>query len=49
MSQNGLKARPKRRFKRTTDSHHSWPVAPNRIDQRFIAEAPNKKWVADIS
>ena len=29
MSENGLKAWQKRRFKRTTDSHHGFPVAPN--------------------
>ena len=29
MRENGLQARKKRRFKRTTDSHHCWPVAPN--------------------
>jgi putative transposase len=28
MRENGLKACQKRRFKRTTDSHHSFPVAP---------------------
>jgi class 3 adenylate cyclase len=27
--------RQKRRFKRTTDSHHAWPVAPNLLDQDF--------------
>jgi putative transposase len=49
MSQNGLKARQKRRFKRTTDSHHDWPVAPNRLDQDFAAARPDEKWGADIS
>ena len=29
MRENGLAARQKRRFKRTTDSTHAWPVAPN--------------------
>ena len=33
MRENDLRARQKRRFKRTTDSEHSWPVAPNIIDQ----------------
>ena len=28
MRDNGLKARQKRRFKRTTDSEHAWPIAP---------------------
>jgi putative transposase len=49
MRENGLKARQKRRFKRTTDSHHVLPVAPNLIDQDFLAERPNQKWAADIS
>ena len=49
MRENGLKARQKRRFKRTTDSHHAFPVAPNLIEQDFSAERPNEKWDADIS
>ena len=49
MRENGLAARQKRRFKRTTDSEHSWPVAPNLLDQVFEAEAPDQKWGVDIS
>ena len=49
MRDNGLKARQKRRFKRTTDSEHAWPIAPNLIDQDFAATAPNQKWGVDIS
>ena len=49
MRENGLKARQKRRFKRTTDSHHAFPIAPNLLDQDFSAERPNEKWGADIS
>src|ERR1700733_10359589 len=49
MRDNGLRARQKRRFKRTTDSHHAWPVAPNLLDQDFTATGPDKKWGADIS
>ena len=49
MRDNGLRARHKRRFKRTTDSNHAWPVAPNLLDQDFTATAPDKKWGADIS
>jgi putative transposase len=47
MRENGLKARQKRRFKRTTDSHHSFPIAPNLLEQDFSAERPNQKWNAD--
>ena len=39
----------KRRFKRTTDSTHTWPIGPNLMDQDFAAEAPDQKWSADIS
>jgi putative transposase len=49
MRENGLKARLKGRFKRTTDSHHAFPVAPNLLDQDFSATCPNQKWNADIS
>ena len=49
MRNNGLRARQKRRFKRTTDSHHAWPVAPNLLDQDFTATGPDEKWGADIS
>ena len=49
MRENGLKARQKRRFKRTTDSEHDWPIAPNLLDQDFSAELPDEKWGADIS
>lgn len=49
MRDNGLKAREKRRFKRTTDSEHAWPVAPNLIDQDFSATKANQKWGVDIT
>jgi putative transposase len=49
MRENGLKARQERRFKRTTDSHHAFLVAPNLLEQDFSAERPNQKWAADIS
>ena len=49
MRENGLRARQKRRFKRTTDSLHAFPIAPNLLDQDFAAARPNQKWGADIS
>jgi putative transposase len=49
MRENGLKALQKRRFKKTTDSAHGGPVAPNVLDQDFTAEQANEKWGADIS
>ncbi|MFZ5965330.1 IS3 family transposase [Thalassococcus sp. BH17M4-6] len=49
MKENKLVARQKRRFKRTTDSEHAWPIAPNHVAQDFSADAPDRKWGADIS
>jgi len=49
MRENGLKALQKRRYKKTTDSDHGGPVAPNLLDQDFAAAAPNEKWGVDIS
>ena len=37
MRENALKARQRRRFKRTTDSLHAFPVAPNLLNQDFNA------------
>lgn len=44
MRENGLVARQKRRFKRTTDSEHAWPVAPNLLEQDFTAARADEKW-----
>ena len=44
MRENGMKAQQKRRFRRTTDSLHAFPVAPNLLDQDFTATRPNQKW-----
>ncbi len=34
---------------RTTDSRHGLPIAPNLIERRFAAAAPNRIWLADIT
>ena len=50
MREEGLVGTPPKRFKRTTDSAHSMPIAPNILNREFSAvEAPNKVWVADIT
>jgi transposase InsO family protein len=49
MRQQGLRARPRRRFVRTTDSAHSHPVAPNTLDRKFEPDAPNSTWAGDIT
>ena len=45
----GLRCRQKRRFKVTTDSRHSLPVAENLLGQKFEASAPNQIWLTDIT
>ena len=49
MAKQGLVAREKRRWKRTTDSEHAEPVAPNRLARDFSAPAPDRVWVADTT
>jgi transposase InsO family protein len=49
MQQQGLLARPRRRYKCTTMSDHDQPVAPNLLDRQFEAAAPNKRWVGDTT
>jgi transposase InsO family protein len=49
MRQLGLIAKTPTRFKLTTDSKHSLPVAANVLDRKFNVESPNSVWTADIS
>jgi transposase InsO family protein len=49
MRSDGIRAKAARKFKATTDSSHSQPVAPNTLDRDFLATAPNQKWVGDIT
>ncbi len=49
MRHHGIQGRHKRRVPRTTDSRHSLPVAPNLLDRQFVAPAPNRVWLADIT
>jgi putative transposase len=49
MRENGIMAKQKKKFKATTDSKHSHPVAPNLLLRNFEAETPDRKWLADIT
>lgn len=49
MREMGLKARPKKRFKSTTDSKHSRPVAPNLLDRNFAQCKIDAVWLSDIT
>ena len=49
MKKEGLQAKMKKRFKRTTKSNPKAKAAPNLLQQDFTAEAPNQRWVTDIT
>jgi transposase InsO family protein len=44
-----IRARRKKKRKITTNSQHPYPVAPNLLHRDFQAEAPNEKWLGDIT
>ena len=46
---NGLRAKAARKYKATTNSKHSLPVAHNLLGQDFSAGKPDQKWVSDIT
>jgi putative transposase len=45
----GIRCKQVKKFKATTNSRHSLPVAKNLLDQKFTAEAPNETWLSDIT
>ena len=49
MQKLGLKGIQAKKFKRTTDSDHDKPAAPDLIEQDFTALAANQKWVSDLT
>ena len=47
---HGIRCTHKKKFKVTTDSRHTLPVAPNLLDRQFSqTTAPHQVWVADIT
>lgn len=50
MRRHGIAARRRRSSRpHTTDSRHALPVAPNLLQRRFVAKAPNQVWLADLT
>lgn len=49
MRQRGLRGRQPRRSRRTTDSAHALPVAPNVLERAFSVHEPNEVWVTDVT
>jgi putative transposase len=48
MRQDNLLCLRKRRFVRTTDSNHDWPVYPNRVPELKLTGV-NQLWIADLT
>ena len=45
----GLESRRRKRFKRAYEAKKTAPPAPNLLEQRFVAAAPDLVWVGDIT
>lgn len=49
MREQGLSCKTKRKFKQTTDSNHTLPIAENHLNRRFDWSAPDQAYVGDIT
>lgn len=49
MHENSITVKRNKKFKATTDSNHSFNIAPNLLNREFSADRPNQKWAGDIS
>ena len=49
MREGGLIARPRKRFRATTDSKHDDPIAPNLLAREFRVDDKNLVWVTDVT
>lgn len=47
--EGGLRCKQSRKFKATTNSKHTLPVAENRLNQDFAMSRPNQAWVTDLT
>lgn len=45
----GIRCKQRKKFKATTDSKHTLPVAENVLNQQFEATKPNEVWLSDIT
>ena len=48
MKENDIKVRRNKKFKATTDSNHSFNIAPNLPSSPGSADRPNQKWPATL-
>ena len=45
----GVTVKRRRKFKTTTDSRHTLPISPNRLNREFQVTMPNRVWCSDIT
>jgi len=49
MKKAGLVSKHRRKYKVTTDSEHSHPIAPNHLNRDFSVGLPDMTWLSDIT
>ena len=49
MRENGIIGMPKKKFRKTTDSNHRFPIAPNLLERNFKVHRPDEVWVGDLT
>lgn len=49
MQEANIHSLRKRTYKATTNSKHSYPIAPNLLNRQFTTSKPNTAWVGDIT
>jgi transposase InsO family protein len=49
MRKEGIVAKKKKRFRKTTDSNHPDPIAPNVLERQFQVDLPDVAWVTDVT
>jgi transposase InsO family protein len=49
MRNGGIRAKTKKKFRRTTDSRHNEALAPDLLERDFTVSAPDKAYVTDIT
>ena len=49
MRENGIRSKTVKKYKATTNSKHTLPVAENLLKQNFETAKPNTVWISDIT
>lgn len=49
MRKNEVSPKNSRKFKKTTNSNHKLPCAPNVLERKFEVQEPDEVWVSDIT